>query len=146
MIDADVPINSSKPFSVTGRKRVRLCAENSTILPLRKTSVAVQTGPFGRVPEWADPTFNFFFFISILRQTRVRNLADGLSWHRKFRVLLLTGPPHSDAGGRSAGRRQGHLRAAVVVEFASAGATHHPAVGVSSSVCVPVPETPDVAL
>lgn len=73
---------------------------------------------------------------------------------QNFRVLKKlarslarqAGRAPSDANGRSAGRRQGHLRAAVVVEFARAGATYHPAVGVGSPVCVPVPETPDVAL
>lgn len=61
-------------------------------------------------------------------------------------LARLAGRVPSDADGRPAGRRQGHLGAAVVVEFAHAGATYHPVVGVSSSVCVPVPEAPDVAL
>lgn len=52
----------------------------------------------------------------------------------------------SDANWGSTGHREGHLRAAVVVEFAHAGAAYHPAVGVRSSVCMPVPEAPDVAL
>lgn len=52
----------------------------------------------------------------------------------------------SDANRGSARGRQGHLRAAVIVEFPHAGAAYHSTVGVSSSVCVPVPETPDVAL
>ncbi len=52
----------------------------------------------------------------------------------------------SDANWRSTGGREGHLRAAVVVEFAHPGAAHHATVGVRSSVCLPVPETPDVAL
>lgn len=52
----------------------------------------------------------------------------------------------SDANWGSTGGREGHLRAAVVVEFAHAGAAYHSTVGVRSSVCMPVPETPDVAL
>lgn len=52
----------------------------------------------------------------------------------------------SDANWGSIGDCEGHLRAAVVVEFAHAGAAYHPAVGVRSSVCVPIPEAPDVAL
>lgn len=51
----------------------------------------------------------------------------------------------SDANWGPAGDREGHLRAAVVVEFAHPGAAH-PTVGVRSSVCLSVPETPDVAL
>lgn len=52
----------------------------------------------------------------------------------------------SDANWGSTGSREGHLRAAVVVEFAHPGAAHHSTVGVRSSVCLPVPEAPDVAL
>lgn len=52
----------------------------------------------------------------------------------------------SDANGGSSGGREGHLRAAVVVQFACARAAYHPRVGVRASVRVSVPETPDVAL
>lgn len=52
----------------------------------------------------------------------------------------------SDANWGSTGGREGHLRAAVVVEFTHAGAADHSTVGVRSSICMPVPETPDVAL
>lgn len=52
----------------------------------------------------------------------------------------------SDANWGSSGCREGHLRAAVIVEFAHPRATHHSTVGVCSSVCLSVPETPDVAL
>ena len=53
--------------------------------------------------------------------------------------------PVSHAARGPAGGREGHLRAAVVVEFAHAGAAYS-TVGVSVSLRVPVPETPDVAL
>lgn len=46
----------------------------------------------------------------------------------------------------SAGSREGHSRAAVVVEFCHAGAAHHAAAGVGSSVRLSVPEALDVAL
>ena len=46
----------------------------------------------------------------------------------------------------AAGGREGHLRAAVVVELGHPGAAHHSTVGVRPSVRLPVPETPDVAL
>lgn len=52
----------------------------------------------------------------------------------------------SDANGGSGGGREGHLRAAVVVQFARARAAYHSRVGVRASVRVSVPETPDVAL
>lgn len=51
-----------------------------------------------------------------------------------------------DANRGSTLGREGHLRAAVVVEFAHPGAAHHSTLGVGSSVGLPVPETPDVAL
>lgn len=51
-----------------------------------------------------------------------------------------------DANWWSTGGREGHLRAAVVVEFGHPGAAHHSTVGVRSSVSLSVPETPDVAL
>lgn len=51
----------------------------------------------------------------------------------------------SDAYWGSTGSREGHSRAAVVVEFGHPGAAHHSTVGVRSSVCLSVPETPDVA-
>lgn len=52
----------------------------------------------------------------------------------------------SDANGGSSGGREGHLGAAVVVQFACARAAYHPRVGVRAPVRVSVPETPDVAL
>lgn len=52
----------------------------------------------------------------------------------------------SDANRGSGGGREGHLRAAVVVQLTRARAAYHSSVGVSSSVRVSVPETPDVAL
>lgn len=52
----------------------------------------------------------------------------------------------SDANRGSAGGCEGHLRAAVVVKFPHPGAAHHSTVGVRSSVCLSVPEAPDVAL
>lgn len=52
----------------------------------------------------------------------------------------------SDANRGSPGGREGHLGATVVVEFARAGTAYHSTVRVPSSVCVSVPETPDVAL
>lgn len=52
----------------------------------------------------------------------------------------------SDANWGSGGGGEGHLRAAVVVQFARARAAYHSSVGVRSSVRVSVPETPDVAL
>lgn len=58
-------------------------------------------------------------------------------------LLLFT---VSDANWGSGGGREGHLRAAVVVQFARACAAYHSSVRVRSSVRVSVPETPDVAL
>lgn len=52
----------------------------------------------------------------------------------------------SDANWGSTLGREGHLRAAVIVELTHAGAADHSTVGVSSPVRMPVPETPDVAL
>lgn len=52
----------------------------------------------------------------------------------------------SDAHWGSAGSREGHLRAAVIVKFSHTGAAHHTTVGVCSSVRLSVSETPDVAL
>lgn len=52
----------------------------------------------------------------------------------------------SDANRGSSGGREGHLRAAVVVQFTRACAAYHSRVGVRASVRVSVPETPDVAL
>lgn len=51
----------------------------------------------------------------------------------------------SDAHWGSAGGREGHLRAAVIVELGHPGAAHHSTVGVCSSVRLSVPETPNVA-
>lgn len=58
-------------------------------------------------------------------------------------LLLLAA---SDANRGSGGGREGHLRAAVVVQVAGACAADHPSVRVRSSVRVSVPEAPDVAL
>lgn len=52
----------------------------------------------------------------------------------------------SDLDRGSAGDRQGHLGAAVVVEFTHPGAAHHSTVRVGPPLRLPVPETPDVAL
>lgn len=52
----------------------------------------------------------------------------------------------SDAHWGSAGGREGHLRATVIVKFGHPGAAHHSTVGICSSVRLSVPETPDVAL
>lgn len=52
----------------------------------------------------------------------------------------------SNANWGSGGGREGHLRAAVVVQFARVCAAYHSSVRVRSSVRVSVPETPDVAL
>lgn len=52
----------------------------------------------------------------------------------------------SDAHRGSSWGREGHLRATVIVKFCHPGAAHHTAVGVCSSVCLSVPETPDVTL
>lgn len=52
----------------------------------------------------------------------------------------------SDANWGSGGGREGHLRAAVVVQLARACAAYHSSVRVRSSVRVSVPEAPDVAL
>lgn len=62
---------------------------------------------------------------------------------KRFGVSPCVSVSHATWG--SAGGCEGHLRAAVVVEFAHAGAAYS-TVGVSMSICMPVPETPDVAL
>lgn len=61
-----------------------------------------------------------------------------------FELLLLLAASNANWG--SGGGCEGHLRAAVVVQLARVCAAYHPSVRVRSSVRVPVPETPDVAL
>lgn len=86
------------------------------------------------------PTIMNFCF-SILSQ---RNISSRGFLMSLCELLLLFAA--SDANWGSGGRREGHLRAAVVVQFARACAAYHSSVRVRSSVCVSVPETPDVAL
>lgn len=52
----------------------------------------------------------------------------------------------SDANWGSTGCCKGHLRTAVIVKFSHPRPAHHSTVGVRPSVCLSVPETPDVTL
>lgn len=86
------------------------------------------------------PTVMNFCFI-ILSQ---RNISSRRFLMSLCELLLLFAS--SDANWGSGGGREGHLRAAVVVQFTRVCAAYHSSVRIRSSVRVSVPETPDVAL
>lgn len=81
------------------------------------------------------------FCFSILSQ---RNISSPRFLISLCELLLLFAA--SDANWGSSGGSEGHLRAAVVVQFACVCAAYHSSVRVPSSVRVSVPETPDVTL
>lgn len=93
----------------SGKRRVRKVTGRRCVgIPLHclleKQPSASKPASRTRPRVGGSAAFSYIYlFFSILRQTRVRYLADGLSWHRKFRLRWRRGKREFWKRARSAG-------------------------------------------